>query len=521
MFLEHRLQVGAVLALTMLLAGAAGGGPATTSVPRAAHAVFGFDTVQRLARERAASPYRSRSSALPPGLAKLSYEQYREITFRRASALWYEHSLFEVQFFHRGFNFDRRVNISEVSSAGVRAVPYSPSMFSFGDKVPRMRLPADLGFAGFRVHYPLNTPAVKDELLVFLGASYFRVLGRNQVYGLSARGLAIDTASAAGEEFPYFTDFWLVRPDARQRTLTVYALLDSPSVTGAYQFEVRPGTVSQVQVSAELYPRRSIQKLGLAPLNSMFLHGASSPARHFEDYRPEVHDSDGLMIQRGSGEWQWRPLINPRQLRVNRFMDQKPRGFGLIQRGRDFAQYQDPEARFEQRPAYWIEPQGDWGKGGVELVEIPSEEEIHDNVAAYWVPDAPVQPLRPLAFSYVLFSYLHSHEWPPGGRAVATRFARVSNGTGAAAGERRVLIDFAGGDLDSLEASQPVQASVSASGGEVDSVTVQRLPGSMAWRVGMHLKPNGDKPIDLRCYLTLYGEALTETWTYQWNPAGA
>jgi glucans biosynthesis protein len=278
--------------------------------------------------------------------------------------------------------------------------------------------------------------------------------------------------------------------------------------------------MSQVLVSAQLYPRRSIQKLGLAPLNSMYLHGGGSSGKRFDDYRPQVHDSDGLMIQRGSGEWQWRPLVNPRQLRVNRFMDQKPRGFGLMQRDRDFAQYQDPEARFEQRPTYWVQPLGDWGKGGVELVEIPSDEEIHDNVATYWVPDAPVPPMRPLSFSYVLYAYLHSYEWPPGGRAIATRIGRVA-GSSASSGERRLMIDFAGGDLDSLTASQPMQAAVSASGGDVDSVTVQRLPGNMAWRVSMRLKPNGDRPMDLRCYLTLYGEALTETWTYLWNPGGA
>jgi glucans biosynthesis protein len=502
-----------MIALLMLvLAGAAGGAAAQ---PRAPH--FSFESLQRLALERASQPYAARSPALPAALAKLSYAQYRQIHFKRTSALWYERSLFEVQFFHRGFNFDRRVNISEVGPAGVRPIPYSAALF---DAVPKLKLPADLGFAGFRVHYPLNTPTVKDELIVFLGASFFRVLGRNQVYGLSARGLAIDTASAAGEEFPYFTDFWLVRPEPLQRTLTIYALLDSPSVAGAYQFEVRPGTISQVEVNARLYPRRGIQKLGLAPLTSMYLHGDSALGKRFDDYRPQVHDSDGLMIQRGSGEWQWRPLVNPRQLRVNLFMDQSPRGFGLIQRDRDFPHYQDPEARFEQRPSYWVVPQGDWGKGGVELVEIPSEEEIHDNVVAYWVPDGPVQAMKPLAFSYTLFSYLTSHEWPPGGQAVATRFGRIE-GAPPAAPERRVMVDFAGGDLDSLQPSQPVRAAVSASGGGVDSVTVQRLPGNMTWRVAMRLKPSGDKPIDLRCYLTLYGEALTETWTYLWNPGGA
>jgi glucans biosynthesis protein len=514
-----------ITVFAVLLLSVAAGGSSQNAQQRPPAPPFTFASVQRLAQERASQPYRNRSTKLPEALAKLSYDQYRDIRFRRASALWYDRALFEVQFFHRGFNFDHRVNIFEVSPAGVRVVPYNPQMFEFGPLVPKTvatRLPAGLGFAGLRVHYPLNTPAYKDELIVFLGASYFRVLGRNQVYGLSARGLAIDTATAAGEEFPYFTDFWLVRPDPQQRTLTIYALLDSPSVTGAYQFEVRPGTSTQVQVNAELYPRKAIQKLGIAPLTSMFLYGENSNPRRFDDFRPEVHDSDGLMSQTGAGEWLWRPLTNPqKELRVNRFMDQHPHGFGLIQRDRNFDHYQDNESRFERRPSYYVEPLGDWAKGGVELVEIPTDEEIHDNIVSYWVPEAPVQPGKRLAFSYLLSAYTGSAQWPPGGRVIATRFGRVFSGTAVVQGTRRIVIDFAGGDLDSLNAAQPVQAAVSANGGNIDAVTVERLPANGVWRVALRLKPNGDKPVDLRCYLTLYGEALTETWTYQWSPTGA
>lgn len=481
---------------------------------------FNFATVQRIAQDRAAHPYRIRSPNLPQNLQKLNYDQFRDIRFHRASALWYEHALFEVQFFHRGFNFDRRVNVNEVSADGVRAISYNPAMFEFGKLVPQMKLPADLGFAGFRIHYPLNTPAYKDEVMVFLGASYFRLLGRNQLYGLSARGLAVNTASPNGEEFPYFTDFWLVKPDAKQRTLTVYALLDSPSVSGAYQFELRPGTTTQVQVNGELYPRRAVEKIGIAPLTSMFLYGENGTSgRHFDDFRPEVHDSDGLMTQTGGGEWIWRPLTNPKALRVNRFMDQRPHGFALAQRDRDFAHYQDNESRFELRPSYWVEPLGDWGKGGVELVEIPTDEEIHDNIVAYWVPDAPVQPKKPISFSYLLSAYMRAPVWPPGGRAVATRFGAAAAGNAAPAGTRRVVVDFAGGDLDILNPAQPVQAEVTANNGQLDAVTVEHLPESGVWRAAMRLKPTGgDKPVELRCYLTLYGEALTETWTYLLTP---
>jgi glucans biosynthesis protein len=516
---------------TTLIAQAQPGAPrATAAAPSAAAApaasapaapeAFGFAAVARLARERAAQPFEVRSPKLPPSLAKLTYDQYRDIRFRRTAALWRSQSLFEVQFFHRGFNFARRVEISEVYDGAAHPLAYNPAWFEFGKLArPPAKLPPDLGFAGFRVHYPLHSPAYKDELIVFLGASYFRVLGRNQGYGLSARGLAIDTASASGEEFPWFTDFWLVRPaQPEQRTLTIYALLDSESVAGAYRFEVRPGAVTQVEVTSELYPRRAIDKLGMAPLTSMFLYGEDPAGHRFDDFRPEVHDSDGLMAQRGAGEWLWRPLTNPRELHVNRYMDERPRGFGLIQRDRDFTHYQDNESRFERRPSYWVQPLGDWGKGGVELVEIPSDEEIHDNMVAYWVPSAPVEAGKPLKFSYLLSAHSDSPAWPPGGKVLATR-----TGSAAVIGvpkdreeRRRVVIDFGGGDLAGLDASQPVKAFVSANNGQVDTVTVQRLPDEGIWRVTFRVSPpKGKQPVDLRCYLTLYGEALTETWMYQ------
>ena len=478
---------------------------------------FGYADVVKLARERAAQPYENRSPKLPPNLAHLTYDQYQEIRFRPRFALWRNQALFEVQFFHRGFNFDRRVDISEVVAGVVHPIHYSASWFDFGKLSALARhLPLHLGFAGFRVHYPLQTPAYKDELIVFLGASYFRVLGRNEVYGQSARGLAINTASTKGEEFPWFTDFWLVKPQAaEQRTLRIYALLDSQSLTGAYQFDVLPGNITQVTVTSELFPRRKIAKLGVAPLTSMFLYGGDPSGHRFDDYRPQVHDSDGLQMETGGGEWLWRPLHNPRVLEVNRFMDEHPRGFGLSQRDRDFNHYEDNESQFERRPSYWIQPLENWGKGGVELVEIPTDEEIHDNIDAYWVPSQPID--KPVRFDYVLSAYLASPLWPPGGRVIATRsgnFALNGNKTGDDA--RRVMIDYAGGDLDGLDGAQPVRASITANGGRADQITVQRLAETGTWRVTFRVVPADPKqPVDLRCYLTLYGEALTETWTDQ------
>ncbi|HEV2701379.1 MAG TPA: glucan biosynthesis protein G [Steroidobacteraceae bacterium] len=482
---------------------------------------FGFADVEAMARARSQKPYEPGSAKLPNSIAHLTYDQYQSIHFRRADALWRNQSLYEVQFFHRGFNFDRRVGISEVVDGVAHPVPYNPTWFDFG-KVVRQpgKLPRDLGYAGFRIHYPLHSPGYKDELIVFLGASFFRVLGRNQDYGLTARGLAINTASKAGEEFPWFTDFWLVRPtDPEQRTLTLYALLDSESISGAYQFKVRPGSITQVEVASTLYPRRSIQKLGIAPLTSMFLFGADPAGHRFDDYRPQVHDSDGFMAQTGSGEWLWRPLNNPRELRINRFMDQQPRGFGLIQRDRDFTHYQDPVARFQRRPSYWIQPLGDWGKGGAELVEIPTDEAIHDNIALYWVPEQAVTAGKELKFSYLLSAHLDSPMWPPGAKAIATRITAATPDEQrdlAHSDARRVIIDFAGGDLDDLDASQPLKALLTVNGGTTENVTVQRVMENGVWRVTFLVVPaHLHDTVDMHCFLQLYGESLSETWTYQ------
>jgi periplasmic glucans biosynthesis protein len=495
--------------------------PTPQTAPPAEPGPFGFDKVQELARQRAAREFRQPPQNLPASLANLTYDQYRDIRFRPTSALWRDKSLFEVQFFHRGYRVRQRVSIYEVTSAGAGLVEYSPRLFSFG-KLKPPKLSSEVGFAGFRVHYPLQTPSYKDELLVFLGASYFRVLGRNQHYGISARGLAIDTGSQSGEEFPTFTDFWLVRPQPNDRSLTIYALLDSKSVAGAYQFEIRPGEITQVEVHCDLFPRRAIAKLGVAALTSMFLFGEDGTARRFDDFRPQVHDSDGFLAETGHGQWIWRPLANPRELRVNRFMDENPEGFGLIQRDRNFAHYQDVESQYHTRPSYWVQPLGNWGKGGVELVEIPSDEEIHDNMVAYWVPEQPVNGGKPLSFAYLLSAFAENPRWPPGGRVVAIRSGNPAVGDNKGhfgPGARRILFEFAGGELDGLDGTQPVKAELTAENGQIDALTVQRVPESRVWRVALVVTPRAKKPVvDLRGYLTLYGEVLTETMVYQWSP---
>lgn len=332
----------------------------------------------------------------------LTYDQHRDIRFVRENGPWYGKRLpFEVQFFHLGSLFQVSVPINEVIDGKAKPIDYSPAFFNYGKNDLKIT-DNHLGYAGFRLHNPLNSPTYYDELVSFLGASYFRALGKQQKYGLSARGLAIDTAVQTGEEFPIFREFWIQRPKRGDKSVTVYALLDSPSITGAYTFVITPGKQTVMDVDTVLIPRKAINKIGIAPLTSMFLFGENTKNR-FDDHRPEVHDSDGLLIWNGKDEVLWRPLDNSKYLRISSFMDENPKGFGLMQRDRDPAHYLDFEADYEQRPSAWVEPSGNWGKGTIQLVEIPSQQEIHDNIVAFWVPEKPVEPGVPLQYHYKLY----------------------------------------------------------------------------------------------------------------------
>ena len=317
-----------------------------------AHAAlaFGFNDVAVRAKQLATKPYQAPTETLPRQLRELRYDQYREIRFKSDQAYWRRDKLpFELGFFHEGSYYDQPVKINEVSPAGVREIRFDPRLFDYGPVKLDAKQLQHLGFAGFRVHYAMNTPKYKDEVIVFLGASYFRAIGKNQVYGLSARGLAIDTALNSGEEFPRFTDFWIERPAANAKELTVYALLNSRRATGAYRFVIKPGTDTVVDVKAQVYMRENVSKLAIAPLTSMFFFGENQPAANL-DFRPEVHDSDGLSVLSGTGEWIWRPLTNPKRLLVSSFSTTNPGGFGLMQRDRAFSSYEEIGDRYEQRP---------------------------------------------------------------------------------------------------------------------------------------------------------------------------
>ena len=473
---------------------------------------FELEDVARRARQLAQEPFHDPRGQVPDWLLKLTYDQWRDIRFRDDHALWRDRrSSFRVQFFHPGLYYDRTVTVNVVRADGVHPVPFSPSWFDYGKNDFASKVPQGLGYAGFRVHYPIKTRNYYDEVIVFLGASYFRAVGNEQVFGLSARGLAVDTAESRGEEFPWFREFWLVTPRAGAKELTIFALLDSPSLTGGYRFVVAPGEQTVVNVESRLFLRKEVRKLGIAPLNSMFFHGENS-VRTFTDFRPETHDSDGVLMNFATGEWLWRPLDNPRTLHVSAFQAENPKGFGLLQRDRDFEHYQDLETHAERRPSVWVAPREGWGAGRIEVVEIPTNSDTNDNIVVYWVPDKTPKPGEPFPFSYALSWYGDDPTRPPDGRTIATR-----QDGGTAKDAHRFVIDFAGGKLGSIPADHVLRGVVTVAGGEdagelIDQQVVHN-PFCHGWRLSFQVRPKKREAVELRAFLDEGGEARTETWS--------
>ena len=486
------------------------------------------DDLTARARRLAAAPYQPPGDDLPPALAGLDYDQYRSIRFRPEAALWKGAARFELQLFHPGFIHREPVRLHLVEDGRITTVPFDPARFRYdGSAAPAAAAAAPgTGHAGFRVHYPLNDAAIKDETAVFLGASYFRLLGRGHVHGLSSRGLAIDTALESGEEFPLFREFWLVRPDPDAPAMTFHALLDSRSVAGAYRFVLEPGAPTTLDVDARLFARADVAKLGVAPLSSMFLYGRNRlPA--FDDFRPQVHDSDGLLLHAAGGEWIWRPLGNGPDVQVAAFPGAAPRGFGLVQRDRRFESYLDAEARYDRRPSEWVEPVGeDWGSGRVELLEFAVGSEFADNVAAYWVPDEPFTAGAARRYRYRLSTF--------DARLPAQSLAQVertSIGRDALPGQqdppprsrRRFVVDFgplppALAEPVGAGAPPPVEAVLDATSGQVSDLVVQSLPEARGWRAAFRLEPAGSEPAGLRLYLHRDGRRVSETWNHVWHP---
>lgn len=522
-FTRRRLLATAAAMAAISMAGAilpgralAQGGAVAASL--ATDGPFTRSTVTEIARRLSRVPFAAPQSRLPDVLRNLTYDQYRDIRFKQSAAIWAGTGLpFTVQLFHPGFYYKEPIEVAVVKDGEARHFPYSTNLFDFGPLVPKGIPDTDMGFAGVRIHGPLNKPDYFDEIVVFQGASYFRSLGRGQVYGLSARGLAVKTAEPEGEEFPIFRAFWIETPIKDGDTIVLHALLDSPSVAGAYRFTIRPGLPTVMDVEADIFPRVDMAKVGLAPGTSMFFFGPNDRLG-VDDFRPQVHDSDGLLMVNGRGERLWRPLSNPSTLQVSAFVDAGPRGFGLIQRDRDFVTYEDLEAFYEKRPSLWVEPVGDWGPGAVTLVEIPTNSEIHDNIVAYWQPKDPIPMGSEYSFAYRL-SWGDDPAFQPGAMVVKGTMVGRATLEGASP-VRRFVIDFAPQQLlDGKPAPEP-KASVTTSAGKISNIVV--IPDPMigqgqGWRVNFELDPGNATVIELRTVLEFPDGRASETWVYRWT----
>jgi glucans biosynthesis protein len=373
------------------------------------------------------------------------------------------------------------------------------------------------GFAGFRVQFVTDW---RDDVAAFLGASYFRAVGGDtRQYGLSARALAVDTAFPRPEEFPRFTSFWFERPAKEAGTLTLYGLLDSPSVAGAVRFLITPGGTQIMSIDTAFYPRKPIERIGIAPLTSMFFYGEND-RRIANDWRPEIHDSDGLSMWTGAGEWIWRPLLNPAQLHLNSYFDDNPRGFGLLQRDRDFDHYQDDGVYYDRRPSLWVEPLGDWGEGAVQLVELPTNDETEDNIVAMWVPKEPVKAGSSLRYRYRLqWCATEPHETDLA-RCVATRIGRGGEpGKPRPKGVHKFMVEFLGGPLAALPFGVKPKPVLWSSSGTFSYVFTEAVPDGVPghWRAQFDFTGSGPKVVDMRLYLKNGEETLSETWLYQFH----
>lgn len=484
---------------------------------------FSLDDVAAKAKALGEKNYSAPASNLSAEFREMPFADYQKIQPRPAKFEWSERDTpFKLGFYHQGMHFNTPVKINEVTATTVTEIKYDPKRFDFGDLKLDQQATQNIGYAGFRVIYPINQKDKQDEIMSMLGASYFRVIGKGQVYGLSARGLAIDTALPSGEEFPYFREFWIERPKPQDKHLVIFALLDSPRATGAYRFTLRPGKDAVVDVQARVYLRTAVDELGLAPLTSMFLFDPKQPPRQ-QSFRPALHDSNGLAIHAGNGEWLWRPLNNPKHLAVSSWQVENPKGFGLLQRGREFSRYEDLDDRYDLRPSAWIEPKGDWGKGRIKLVEIPTQDETNDNIAAFWTPDKLPEQGQPLEFAYRM-------HWTRDEQALHQPDNAWVAQTLRAVGEDKqanlirelddsiaLLIDFEGPALAKLAQDTPPSSQVSVGdNAKLIANSLRYNPTSKGWRLTLRIKVKDPaQPVEMRAALVDGEQSLSETWSYQ------
>ncbi len=516
----------------LLAACAAPGNGGPQRGPEAGGVNFSLEDVTARARELASKPYVAPASNLPPAFGTMQFADYMKIQPRSDRFEWRDlQTQFRLNFYHQGMQFNFPVKINEIVNGQVREIKYEPDRFDFGSLNFDREATRQLGYAGFRVLFPVNQDGKFDEVMSLLGASYFRVIGKDQVYGLSGRGLAIDTTSPGNEEFPNFREYWIQRPGPDDKQLVIYALLDSPRATGAYRMVLQPGRDSVLDVEANVVLRDDVATLGVAPLTSMFLYGPNQRwPEHLRNFRPAIHDSNGLAIHASNDEWIWRPLNNPKgAVAVSTFQVENPRGFGLLQRGHGFHRFEDLKDRYDLRPSAWIEPKGNWGRGKVTLMEIPTADETNDNIVAFWNPDARARKGEAMPFAYRMHWTLDEVALHPQnstwvkqtfqteGERYQPNLIRQLDGTTA------LIVDFEGPAVSGLAPGAAVQPEVSGNANvEILENSVQRNGPIKGWRLSLRIKVKDPAQVtELRAALTQGGKAISETWSFQIPPVPA
>ncbi|WP_319411634.1 glucan biosynthesis protein G [uncultured Cohaesibacter sp.] len=526
MHLSRRSFLAASAATTLVsLCSSAFADEANVAAPQSATAGvdFSYDILSAQMQQLATQDYRAPQEVNEAYLKDLTYDAYRLIRFNpeKARLADIDRSAFRLHAFHMGWLFKTPVALYDVADGKAMPVSFSTDDFIY-ERQARELVPEHVtlpGIAGFRLHHPLNRPDIFDELIAFQGASYFRALGKGSVYGLSARGLAINTGSSEPEEFPVFTRFYVERPKSAEQQITVFAALESKSVTGAYRFVIQPGENTVIETTARLFLRDDIPQLGIAPLTSMFLFAERNRDK-FDDYRPNVHDSDGLEIVKQNGERVWRPLSNPPQLASSYFAEQAPKSFALLQRDRDFDHFQDVSALYERRPSLRIEPMGDWGNGAVRLVEIPSDLEVNDNIVAFWVPKEGGKAGQSYEYAY----RMHWGDLPACAEEGLAYVLESRSGAGGvsgvenADGSRKFVIDFKDGLLANLPAGEVENLTINSNimNGEIKTQTLTPIAGEKVWRLVMDVSAPKGSIVEMTAHLSGFGRRLTETWAYQW-----
>ncbi|MEN3930888.1 glucan biosynthesis protein [Microvirga sp. W0021] len=470
---------------------------------------FSINAVSDLARQLSKKPFVPPSRNMPDVFANLNYEQYASIRSDSSSFVWANENWgFAIEPLHRGFVFSNMVRLYTVEDGVVRRIPYDQKRFSFGSLEVPPNLPEDLEYSGFRLHSKEDQNFT--EFAIVQGATFFQAIARGQNYGSIARALTLKPADMRGEEFPVFKAFWIERPTAGSNALVINGLIDSESTSGSIRLTFRPGEMTIVDVEMTLFPRAALEHIGIGAIGSRFFFSPNENKK-FDDLREAVHDANGLGIHNGQDEWLWRPLKNPESLQISQFMDKNPKGFGLIQRYRDYTAYRDDSRHLEKCPSVWIEPLGEWGEGVVQMIEIPSDAEINSNILTYWRPGATIAAGSEVTFNYRQYWCWNLPERPQLATVTSTR-----SGKGSSNRRRKYLVEFSGDNLTE-PAIHELKADITARPGSISNINIWRYTDQKTIRVTFEMDPGNENASELRLVLMAGDKPASEIWLYRWT----